>query len=109
MHLVLTPRVQHANLDNFPRLRHILTQLFFSSPLEATDIGSPDSQNFTISSTPVERYYLLPPEDRLAILSFLCNQAVSSKTIRTHMEACEEALTEYRKTKIDLNRTKKQQ
>ncbi len=86
-----------------------MTRLFFSPSLEATDSTPSDSQILTVSATPLERYYFLPPEDRIAILSFLCNQAVSSKTVRTHMEACEEALTEYRTTKIDPNRTKKQQ
>lgn len=100
---------QHANLENFPRLREILTQLFFAPSTDTIESSSPDIQNLTVPSAPTERYYSLSPEDRLAILSFLCNLAVSSKTVRAHMETCEEALTEYRKTRIEINRLKKQQ
>lgn len=98
----------HANLDNFPRLREILSLLFFAPPDDAVETDSPEHQILTIAASPAERYYSLSPEDRIAILSFLCNQAVSSKTVRAHMETCEEALTEYRKTRIDINRLKKQ-
>ena len=100
---------QHANLDNFPRLREILTSLFFTPHENAVESVSPENQLSTSFASPAERYYSLSSEDRIAILSFLCNQAISSKTVRAHMEACEEALTEYRKTKIDINRLKKQQ
>ncbi|KXN89866.1 Imitation switch two complex protein 1 [Leucoagaricus sp. SymC.cos] len=97
-----------ANVDNFPRLREILTLLFFAPAEDAAESNSPDTITLTAPSTPAERYYSLSPEDRVTILSFLCNQAVSSKTVRAHMETCEEALTEYRKTRIDINRLKKQ-
>jgi bromodomain adjacent to zinc finger domain protein 1A len=50
---------------------------------------------------------MLPPEDKIAILSFLCNVAVSSKSIHAHMETCEEELTSRRKEKIELNRARK--
>lgn len=100
---------QHATLENFPRLREILTQLFFSPPQDVSETSCSDVQTLTHPSLPAERYYSLSPEDRLSILSFFCNLAVSSKTVRSHMETCEEALTEYRKTKIDVNRLKKQQ
>ena len=59
-------------------------------------------------ASPSERYYSLPPEDRIAILSFLCNLAISSKAIHAHMESCEEQLTALRKEKIEVNRQKKQ-
>lgn len=72
------------------------------------ELDSPENKPLTSLASPAERYYSLSSEDRIAILSFLCNQAISSKTVRAHMEACEEALTEYRKTRIDINRLKKQ-
>lgn len=50
---------------------------------------------------------MLPPEDKIAILAFLCNVAVSSKGIHAHMETCEEELTSRRKEKIELNRARK--
>jgi len=56
----------------------------------------------------MKRYYTLPPEDRIAILSFMCNVAISSKAIHSHMEYCEEQLTALRKEKIEVNRLKKQ-
>ena len=59
-------------------------------------------------STPGERYWFLPPEDRVAILSFLCDIAVSSKAIHAYMELCEEQLTALRKEKIEVNRSRKQ-
>lgn len=100
---------QHATYENFPRLREILTQLFFSPSPDISEPSCGDVQTLSQPSSPAERYYSLSPEDRIAILSFFCNLAVSSKTVRSHMETCEEALTEYRKTKIDINRLKKQQ
>jgi bromodomain adjacent to zinc finger domain protein 1A len=58
---------------------------------------------------PNDRYYSLPAEDRITILSFMCNLAISSKAIHAHMESCEEQLTALRKEKIEVNRMKKQQ
>ncbi|KAI0307853.1 ATP-utilizing chromatin assembly and remodelling N-terminal-domain-containing protein [Multifurca ochricompacta] len=58
-------------------------------------------------SNPKQCYPTLPSEDKIAILAFMCNVAVSSKSIHTHMEACEEELTSRRKEKIELNRARK--
>ena len=58
-------------------------------------------------STPQDRYHALPPQDKIDILSFLCNLAISSKAIHAHIELCEEQLTELRKQKIEVNRSKK--
>ncbi|KAI9462511.1 chromatin remodeling complex protein [Lactarius psammicola] len=58
-------------------------------------------------SSPKQCYPMLPPEDKIAILAFMCNVAVSSKSVHAHMEACEEELTSRRKEKIELNRTRK--
>jgi len=46
-------------------------------------------------------------QDRIAILAFMCNLAISSKAIHLHMESCEESLTALRKEKIEVNRQKK--
>lgn len=59
-------------------------------------------------ANPSERYYALPPVDRIAILSFMSNLAISSKAVHGHMEYCEEQLTALRKEKIEVNRLKKQ-
>ena len=60
------------------------------------------------TASPYERYYSLPPEDRVAILAFMSNLAISSKAVHGHMESCEEQLTALRKEKIEVNRMKKQ-
>ena len=75
----------------------------------ATPNGTPQPQNLVLSvrSTPKERYHTLSPKDKIEILFFLCNLAISSKAIHAHMEACEEQLTELRKQKIEVNRSKK--
>ncbi|KAG5353254.1 hypothetical protein C0989_008989 [Termitomyces sp. Mn162] len=108
--------LQHATATNFPRLREILTRLLFAaetraetssaSPSSSRD-PTPESSPLSQRSTPAERYYTLPPRDKIAILSFMCNLAISSKAIHAHMESCEEQLTALRKEKIDVNRLKK--
>lgn len=108
----------HATLENFPRLREILSRLLFApEEVNVTSNGSSSSRASTptkgpeilsVAVTPGERYYTLPAEDRVAILSFMCNIAVSSKAIHAHMESCEEQLTALRKEKIEVNRSKKQ-
>src|ERR1700733_15392080 len=108
--------MQHANLTNFPRLRPILTRLLFapetsgesSTPSVGSRTSSPVSSALPLLSTPAERYCYLPAADKIAILSFMCNLAISSKTIHAHMESCEEQLTALRKEKIEVNRSKKQ-
>ncbi|KAF9458184.1 chromatin remodeling complex protein [Collybia nuda] len=106
----------HATITNFPRLQEILTRLLFAPevPLEPSSSSSssrvctPSPASLTHRSTPGEQYYTLPPEDKIAILSFMCNMAISSKAIHGHMESCEEQLTSLRKEKIEVNRLKKQ-
>ncbi|KAF8078446.1 chromatin remodeling complex protein [Lyophyllum atratum] len=107
----------HATVANFPRLREVLTRLLFapessaetSTPSPSSSrVSTPVSSTLSQRSTPAERYYTLPPQDKIAILSFMCNMAISSKAIHAHMESCEEQLTALRKEKIDVNRLKKQ-
>ncbi|KZT06884.1 chromatin remodeling complex protein [Laetiporus sulphureus 93-53] len=106
----------HANYGNFPRIREILTRLLFapesvselSSSTAVTPASSPAPVSLSVPMAPSLRYYSLPPTDRVAILYFMCNLAISSKAIHVHMEWCEEQLTALRKEKIEVNRTKKQ-
>ncbi|EIW86562.1 chromatin remodeling complex protein [Coniophora puteana RWD-64-598 SS2] len=106
----------HATVENFPRLREVLTRFLFapdssgepSASSASSRVSSPTGLSLTVPSTPAERYHTLPPADKIAILSFLCNIAVSSKAIHGHMEQCEEQLTALRKEKIEVNRQKKQ-
>ncbi|TBU48396.1 chromatin remodeling complex protein [Dichomitus squalens] len=106
----------HANLENFPRLREVLTRLLFapdhsqdpSSSTAPSPATSPAPLRLTTPTAPGQLYHKLPPKDRVAILDFMCTLAVSSKAIHAHMELCEEQLTALRKEKIEVNRTKKQ-
>ncbi|KAM6498263.1 chromatin remodeling complex protein [Amanita muscaria] len=106
----------HATTSSFPRLREVLTRLLFSaeasneSPVSSASakMPSPVTESLKIQSPPSKQYYALPPEDRIVILSFMCNVAISSKAIHSHMEHCEEQLTALRKEKIEVNRQKKQ-
>ncbi|CCM00943.1 uncharacterized protein FIBRA_02990 [Fibroporia radiculosa] len=106
----------HANLGNFPKIREIFTRLLFApdSTSEAslsasgTPLSSPEPIPLSIPTHPSIRYYSLSPADRVTILAFLCNLAISSKAIHAHMEWSEEQLTALRKEKIEVNRSKKQ-
>ncbi|KAF7306668.1 hypothetical protein MIND_00458400 [Mycena indigotica] len=107
----------HATLENFPDLRDILTKLLFApDPQAETAVSSsssspestPDPPDLTVPSDPADRYYALPVSDRIAILSFMTDLAMSSKTIHAYIEKCEEELTALRKEKIDVNRLRKQ-
>ncbi|KAF8634015.1 hypothetical protein AX15_001187 [Amanita polypyramis BW_CC] len=106
----------HATTENFPRLREVLTRLLFSPEVanessvssSGSRTSTPTTEILKVASNPVKRYYALPPEDRIAILSFMCNVAISSKAIHSHMDSCEEQLTALRKEKIEVNRQKKQ-
>ncbi|KAI0732314.1 chromatin remodeling complex protein [Fomitopsis betulina] len=106
----------HAHYENFPHMREILTKLLFapepaneaSTSSSSSPSSSPAPVSLAVPSQPNLRYYALPAVDRVAILSFMCNLAISSKAIHAHMESCEEQLTALRKEKIEVNRTKKQ-
>nr|GAT49763.1 predicted protein [Mycena chlorophos] len=107
----------HATVQNFPTLRDVLTKLLFApdphvDPVASTS-NSPEPSplppaDLTIRSNPTERYYALPAADRIAILSFMTNLAITSKTVHAHIEKCEEDLTALRKEKIEVNRIRKQ-
>lgn len=109
---------QHATLENFPQLREILTRLLFApdGPQEAsgstaptpTPHTSPAPQRLTTPTAPSQLYHKLSAKERITLISFMCNLAVSSKAIHTHMETCETQLTALRKEKIEVNRTKKE-
>ncbi|KLO16987.1 hypothetical protein SCHPADRAFT_887277 [Schizopora paradoxa] len=108
----------HGTIRNFPRMRAIFTHLLYddeqpgpaarsTSPFGSSPLSSPTARSPRSSVSPADRYHTLHPSDKLAILQFMCDLAVSSKAIHAHMEHCEEQLTSLRKEKIELNRTKK--
>jgi WSTF, HB1, Itc1p, MBD9 motif 1 len=89
-----------------PPTSHTASTSKSSQPFDAAK--SPPARISYTSSSPGERYHALPAADRIAILSFMCDLAISSKAIHAHMESCEEQLTALRKEKIEVNRMKKQ-
>ncbi|KAH9857859.1 chromatin remodeling complex protein [Lenzites betulinus] len=105
----------HATLENFPRLREVLTRILFttdqpldtSGSLAPSPSASPFPLRLTTPASPADLYYQLSAKDRVDIIAFMCNLVVSSKAIHLHMETCEEQLTALRKEKIEVNRTKK--
>ena len=104
-----------ASAEAFPLIQRILTWLLFEpatsdGPPEASSSSthSQGSQVFTEKANPSERYWTMPVEYKVALLSFMCGLSVSSKAIHLHMESCEEQLTALRKEKIEVNRYKKQ-
>jgi hypothetical protein len=57
--------------------------------------------------SPSTIYNSMSPADKIALIAFLCNCAISSKAVRGYMESCEEQLTQLRKEKAELNRERK--
>jgi len=104
-----------ASVEAFPLSQHVLTWLLYepaASDESPEGSSSPkhlqDSQVFSERANPGERYWTMPVEYKIALLSFMCGLSVSSKAIHLHMESCEEQLTALRKEKIEINRSKKQ-
>lgn len=96
-------------------LQQVVTWLLYEPETsEQSPGGSPSSthsqgpQLFTKRTSPDKRYWTMPVEHKIALLSFMCGLSVSSKAIHLHMESCEEQLTALRKEKIEINRSKKQ-
>lgn len=106
-------------MHTFPRLRTVLTKLLFApEPQPETSDADPAASgemNGSVRaeplrlqrSSPGERYYLLSAEDKVAILSFLCDAVVSHKEIHVFMDTCEANLTQLRKEKIEVKKERK--
>lgn len=101
-------------MEAFPLFQQVITWLLFEPEDRdkpggsSSSIHSQDPQKFTERAVPGERYWTMPVEYKIALLSFMCGLSVSSKAIHLHMESCEEQLTALRKEKIEINRSKKQ-
>jgi len=92
----------HATPRNFPRLRQILVHLLLHSSLSDPE-GSYESTHAFLTAS----YNSMPPIDKIALIAFLCDRSVSSKSVRSFMENCDERLTTLRKEKAEINREKK--
>ena len=105
---------QQATVATFPTLRGVLTRLLFASdvPVDSASPGgsaskAPETPPTFHRVSPSERYYILPAEDKVAILAFLCDAVVSHKEIHTYMDTCEANLTQLRKEKIEVKKERK--
>ncbi|GJJ08760.1 hypothetical protein Clacol_002979 [Clathrus columnatus] len=98
-----------ATVSSFPTLRKVLVGLLFSSepPIEGATPVNEGLSPPLYRVSPRTRYYLLPPEDKLALLSFLCDTVISHKEIHQYMETCETNLTLLRKEKIEIKKERK--
>lgn len=65
------------------------------------------SGNQYTPSTPSDRYPHLLFEDKIAILSFLCEICMACRGVRGHIDWGDASLTELRKEKIEVNREKR--
>lgn len=97
---------QHATVQTLPNLRRILQDLIFEPEEPASDNSSNQIKSFT-PSTPSERYAHLLCEDKIAILSFLCEICIACRGVRGHIDWGDASLTELRKEKIEVNREKR--
>jgi len=61
----------------------------------------------TPEADPAERYATLPGCDKVAIIAYLCDLAITSRPIHHFMDNCETRLTELRKEKVEINKEKK--
>lgn len=114
--------------ETFPRLRSILAQLLFppivtaapqsDAPKIAT-LDEPDSDSDLDSDNGSDEagtdrtqdlrwgWAALTPRDKLEILAFLCDLAMTSRGMRSFLEDCDARLTTLRKEKIEVNRERK--
>lgn len=116
---------EYATKETFPRIRSIITQLLFppiiaqaapaqsDAPKIAT-LDEPDSDSELESNPDDEEgmdlrwgWMALTPRDKLEILAFLADLAMTSRGVRAFMDECDARLTTLRKEKIEVNRERK--
>lgn len=93
--------VDRATPEALPRLLGILSHLTGVSYDD--DMEGPS----TALRTAAERYPLLPLSDKIHVLQFLCELAVLTRGIKAYYETCETHLTELRKERVEISRTRK--
>ncbi|WAR54738.1 hypothetical protein PtB15_4B355 [Puccinia triticina] len=60
-----------------------------------------------LKKTLAARFALLPIDDKLVLLEFLCDLATESDQVRNYMDECDEKLTVVRREKADVNKEKR--
>ncbi|KAH7345348.1 hypothetical protein B0J17DRAFT_37477 [Rhizoctonia solani] len=116
---------EHATPETFPRVRSIVTQLIrpppIAKPVEQSDapkiatLDEPDSDSELESNDGDDEdennlrwgWIALTPRDKLELLAFLADLAMTSRGIRAFMDECDARLTTLRKEKIEVNRERK--
>ncbi|CAE6480790.1 unnamed protein product [Rhizoctonia solani] len=116
---------EYATPETFPRARSIITQLIspppIAKPVEQTDapkiatLDEPDSDSELESNSGDDGdennlrwgWMALTPRDKLELLAFLADLAMTSRGIRAFMDECDARLTTLRKEKIEVNRERK--
>lgn len=95
---------QRATPEALPRMYAILSLLTGVEHDEALADGAFVAHTYRNAA---ERYAHLGLGDKLQILLFLCQQAVVTRNVKTYYEECENHLTELRKERVELTRTRK--
>ncbi|KAG8763256.1 hypothetical protein FRC11_005033 [Ceratobasidium sp. 423] len=116
---------EYATPETFPRVRSIITQLIrpppIAKPVEQSDapkiatLDEPDSDSELESNSGDDSdennlrwgWMALTPRDKLELLAFLADLAMTSRGIRAFMDECDARLTTLRKEKIEVNRERK--
>ncbi|KAH7104205.1 hypothetical protein BKA62DRAFT_497973 [Auriculariales sp. MPI-PUGE-AT-0066] len=106
----------NASVQSFPRLRDIVTYLLYDTaaieasrktgwtPLAGNSAAPPSAHPI---AEPADRYPTLPPSDKIAVIAYLCDLAITARPIHHFMDNCETKLTELRKEKVEINKEKK--
>jgi bromodomain adjacent to zinc finger domain protein 1A len=111
---------KRANPVDFPRLLPVLSHLSGTAAYTLDDLTLQEkaaneqegaaiaaSSTNELYQTPVHRYTTLTFRDKVAIIHFLCEQAVMSKSVKSFFDECEHQLTELRKERVELSRARK--
>lgn len=93
--------VDRATPEALPRFLGILSHL--------TGVAYDDELDTPSMSlrTAADRYPLLPLSDKIHVLQFLCELAVLTRGVKAYYEMCEAHLTELRKERVEISRTRK--
>ncbi|CAD6892302.1 unnamed protein product [Tilletia controversa] len=98
---------KRATVASCPRLWSILSQL---TGTDHIDGRTGPGRSFIADTYADEesRYPLLPIEDKVAALQFVCELSMMTKYVRSYFEECETTLTELRKERAEISRARKQ-
>ncbi|KAF8741459.1 Chromatin remodeling complex protein, partial [Rhizoctonia solani] len=116
---------EYATPETFPRVRSVIGQILkpppIAKPAEQSDapkiatLDDPDSDSEVDSNGGGGEdelnyrwgWMALTPRDKLELLAFLADLAMTSRGIRSFMDECDARLTTLRKEKIEVNRERK--